>query len=363
MSESTIRKLIEARLRVVNEVNSGKLSVSSGAKILGMSRQGLWKLRKSVREHGSGAICGRKRGPKDYRRDYNRKAKWVEDTVERYFNLYGVGADRICWLLEDAHIHISRATAYRILIRKRLIIPKQKEKRKPVTLYAKGYPGEEVQIDTTEPFGKKGIILISAVDDCSRWGMADCYYHNNSQNAANLLLKMVREAPFPIKAIRCDNGAEFKKTFSSTCARLDIVIRRNPIKHPTSNGKVERLHRTIEEECFWRVSAHRENLDYGRYWLSRYLAWYNTKRKHGGYGMKGRTPQQRIEDWILANRSYSTLPDVNETLILYKNLTPGKFMIELHYNLINPLIRKVGIGKERKSMRQRRNCKSLQHVS
>jgi len=37
--------------------------------------------------------------------------------------------------------------------------------------------------------------------------------------------------------------------------------------------------------------------------------------------MKGRTPQQRIEDWILANRTQSTLPDVNETLILYNSST------------------------------------------
>ena len=204
MSETTIRKLVEARLRVVNEVNSGKLSVSSGAKILGITRQGLWKLRKSVEKYGSSAVCGRKR----------------------------------------------------------LIIPKSKEKRRPVTLYAKGYPGEEIQIDTTEPFGKKGIILISTVDDCSRFGMADCYFYNNSQNAANFLLKIVREAPFPIKVVRTDNGSEFKKCFTAACKKLEIVIKRNP-KHPTSNGKVERMHRTIEEECFWRVQAHKENIDYG----------------------------------------------------------------------------------------------------
>src|SRR3989344_552523 len=200
MSETVIRKLVEARLRVVNEVNSRKLSVSSGAKILGITRQGLWKLRKSVEKYGSGAVTGRKRGPKAYKRAHNRTQKWIEDTVEKYFNLYGVGADRICWLLEDAQIQISRATAYRILIRKRLLLPKQKERRKPIVLYAKGYPGEEVQIDTAEPFGKKGIILISAVDDCSRWGMADCYFHNNSQNAADFLLKMVKEAPFHIQS-------------------------------------------------------------------------------------------------------------------------------------------------------------------
>lgn len=130
-------------------------------------------------------------------------------------------------------------------------------------------------------------------------------------------LKMVREAPFPIKCFRTDNGSEFKKHFTGTCKDLDIQIKRNPVKHPTSNGKVERLHRTIEEECFWRVAAHKKDINYVRYWLSRYLAWYNTVRRHGGYGMKGRTPQQRIEDWILAHRAHSSLPDVNETLILY----------------------------------------------
>lgn len=190
-------------------------------------------------------------------RAYNRTPKWIEDTVEKYFNLYGVGADRICWLLEDVHIHISHATAYRILVRKRFIFPKEKGKRKPATLYAKGYSGEEVQIDTTEPFGKKGIILISVVDDCSRWTMVDCCFRNNSQNASLFLLKLIREAPFPIRAVRVDNGGEFKKHFITTCKDLGITIKKNPPRYPTSNGKVERMHRTIEEECFWRVQVHR----------------------------------------------------------------------------------------------------------
>jgi len=34
--------------------------------------------------------------------------------------------------------------------------------------------------------------------------------------------------------------------------------------------------------------------------------------------MKGRTPQQAVEDWILTG-SHNQLPDVNETLILYKS--------------------------------------------
>lgn len=156
MSErSTIRKLVEARLRVVNDVNSGKLSVSSGAKILDMTRQGLWKLRKSVKEHGSSAICGRKRGPKVYKRAYNRTPEWIEDTAEKYFSLYGVGADRICWLLEDVHIRISRATAYRILVRKRLTIPKAKGKGNQPPCMPKGIQVKRFRSTPPNPLIKK----------------------------------------------------------------------------------------------------------------------------------------------------------------------------------------------------------------
>ena len=317
MSEKTIKNLVETRKRVVMDVNQRQLSVDVGARILGMSRQGFWKLRRRVNEFGLDAVVGRKRGPKTYTRPHNRTDKWIEQTVERFFNLYGVGPDRMVWLLEDCGIIVSRATVYRILVRRRLIIPHVKEARKPVHLYTKGYPGEEVQIDTTEPLGKRGPTLITAVDDFSRWGMGDCYYGNRSDQAADFLRRMVMQAPFPIHTVRTDNGSEFKKHFTTTCQELGINIIRNPVHHPTSNGKVERLHRTIEEECFWRVQAKPDDLDYARYWLSRYLGWYNTKRRHGGYGMSGRTPQQRIEDYIITNQSYLEGADVNETLILY----------------------------------------------
>ena len=317
MSEHTIETLVDTRKRVVLDVNQGNLSVEVAASILGISRQGLWKLRRKVDEFGLESVVGRKRGPKYYNLPYNRTPKWIEETVDDLFTNYGVSADRLVWLLEDIGIIVSRATVYRILVRRRLIVPKSRERRGPVTLYVKGYPGEEVQIDTTQPLGKSGPTLISAIDDFSRHGFADCYYGNRSDQAADFLRRMVMQAPFPIHTVRTDNGSEFKKHFTTTCQELGINIIRNPVHHPTSNGKVERLHRTIEEECFWRVQAKPDDLDYARYWLSRYLGWYNTKRRHGGYGMSGRTPQQRIEDYIITNQSYLEGVDVNETLILY----------------------------------------------
>lgn len=320
MSNGIIENLVETRKRVLLQVNQGVLSVDLGAKILGISRQGLWRLRKRVNRYGLTTVVGRKRGPKSYTRIWNRTPLWIEETVESLFTKYGVGADRLVWLLEDCTIDLSRATVYRILVRRRLLVPKVKGKRVPVTLYTKGYPGEEVQMDTTEPLGKSGPTLITAVDDYSRHGFGDCYYGNTSQQAAEFLRRIVQTAPFPISAVRVDNGSEFQGAFIHTCKELGVKIIRNPVRHPTSNGKVERLHRTIEEECFWRVQAKPDDLDYARYWLSRYLSWYNTRRRHGGYGMYGRTPQERIEDWILnVNTPILYKEDVNETLILYSS--------------------------------------------
>jgi len=126
-------------------------------------------------------------------------------------------------------------------------------------------------MDTTEPLGKSGPTLITAVDDYSRYSMTDCYYGNKATQSAAFLKRLVSDAPFPVNAIRVDNGSEFRGKFIITCRQPGIKIIRNPVKHLTSNGKVERLHRTIEEECFWRVGAKPNDLEYARYWLSRYL--------------------------------------------------------------------------------------------
>jgi len=320
MSDDTIKALIETRKIIIREVNEEKLSIKDGARLLGMTRQGLWKLRKNVERYGmEKAVAGRKRGPLPGCKIWNRTPVWIEKEIEDlWYDTGGVGADRLVWLLEDGLIKISRATVYRILVRRRLIIPKEKSKKKPAQLYTKGYPGEEVQIDTTEPFGKRKGIQISAIDDYSRWGGGDLYYGNTSLMASLFLRDFVIKAPFPISAVRVDNGSEFKGEFKKTCKELSIKIIRNPVHSPEKNGKVERFHRTINEECLWRVNAEKHDLEYGRYWLNRYLSWYNSKRKHGGYGMNTKTPRQKIEQWIIENQIDENCQDVNETMILYK---------------------------------------------
>ena len=78
------------------------------------------------------------------------------------------GPDTLLWIIED-HYHdqldfvkLSRSTIYRILVRRRLLgrnrgddglTQKQRRRLKHSHKYIKGYPGEEIQVDTTELFG------------------------------------------------------------------------------------------------------------------------------------------------------------------------------------------------------------------
>jgi len=328
MGEYTKIVLLKTKKEILESVEEGKLSVKNASSLLGITRQGLWKLRKNFKLYHNLALVGRKRGPKSYYRVVNRTPQWVEQKVEEIFLKYGGGPDNLTWIIEDnysdqpALISLSRSTIYRILMRRRVLgFPKNKKERKIHNQkYTKGYPGEEIQVDTTEPFGKGKGTLFDLVDDYSRWSRSYFYRGNTSQSTAQCLNHFLSTVPFPVKAVRTDNGSEFKKYFSKYCQRCNIRQIKNAIKTPEHNGKVERFHRTVEEECLWRIVSQNQQTDFNlvNYELAKHNQWYNTRRRHGGYKMFGKTPKQKIEDFILNQKTPNFLAgEVNETLILY----------------------------------------------
>ena len=339
MGKYTKVVLLKTKKEILIAVEEGKLSVKDAALLLGMTRQGLWKLRKSFRLYRNLALIGRKRGPKAYYRVSNRTPEWVEQKVEEIFLKYGGGPDNLTWIIEDyygsepALISLSRSTVYRILVRRRVLgFPKNRKERKVHNhKYTKGYPGEEVQADTTEPFGKGKGTLFNLVDDYSRWSRSYFYHGGDSSKTTRCLKRFLSEVPFPVSAVRVDNGSEFKKHFAKYCQERRIRLIKNAIKTPEHNGKVERFHRTVEEECLWRViSQNKEkDTDFVNYELTKHNLWYDTKRRHGGYRMEGKTPQQKIEEFIINHKTPDFLvSEVNETLILYTILPSDSFVIK-----------------------------------
>ncbi len=94
-----------------------------------------------------------------------------------------------------------------------------------------------------------------------------------------------------------DNGQEFRgAAFGDALRDVGAIQTRIRPGRPTSNGAVERVQRTILEEC-WRPAFARSlvpKLGGLERDLATYLTYYNTERAHTGRYPAGRTPYQTL---------------------------------------------------------------------
>jgi len=164
-------------------------------------------------------------------------------------------------------------------------------------------PGELVGIDcffVGRLHGAKGPVWqITAIDTYSSFAWADLVVTPAAgptvEQTSALARRVARElqaAGWRLERVLSDNGNEFgRQAFAS---RLPAGTRHSQIRsgRPQTNGHVERLHRTILEEC-WRPAFAR--FLYARYTglrrdLADYLDEYNYDREHHGRITQGRRP-------------------------------------------------------------------------
>lgn len=306
---------LRSRSTVFTLVASGYLKTKEAARILGCRRETIWYRRKQISKYGNNALVTRKRGPKPFKRAWNRTDPKLEEVVVKLRDLYETGADDIGYQLSEQGITLHRNTIYRILVRMKRIVPGNEGKR-TFKRYTLGFPGAEVQLDPTYiEEANRPFWIFAGVDDHTRWGFANRCPRRTAKAAINFLRHIVRTAPFPIQAVRTDQGGEFGATFSRTCTSLGILHIKNRIKTPQHNGKVERFHRSLQWEWLWRYGVNIEP-ELHQYLLDRYLAFYNYSRHHQGLGMQGRMPFEQLTKFIKHHQA-TEHPEVRRTVVQY----------------------------------------------
>ena len=76
-----------------------------------------------------------------------------------------------------------------------------------------------------------------------------------------------------------DNGSQYiSKDFQVYLKEVGLQHVKTSPSYPQSNGKIERFHRSLEEECVRTTSM--INLDDGRQQLEQYVNHYNNHRLH-----------------------------------------------------------------------------------
>ncbi|MBS9778000.1 MAG: transposase family protein [Gammaproteobacteria bacterium] len=205
---------------------------------------------------------------------YDREEIWL---------LYQTRTWKVTHLAE--HFRVSRPTIYKVLKQARLqqFAPSnstnkryktvqfgikrlakveakiQARLKKQAQRYNKSYPGELLHVDTKRLPLLKGQskttqrdYLFVAIDAFSRELYADILPDKSQFSSAQFLSdNVLAQCPYEIDYVYSDNGKEYKGTenhaFVSLCAQNNIGQRFTRIARPQTNGKAERVIRTIME--------------------------------------------------------------------------------------------------------------------
>src|SRR3989339_1456899 len=138
--------------------------------------------------------------------------------------------------------------------------------------------GDLVEIDTIHRMidRKRRLYVFVLIDVFSRWVYARAYERMNAVTAVKFATIAQKSAPFQFNMLQSDHGPEFGKRFVSLARKSHRYTR---IGKPNDNAHIERVNRTIQEECLDKLpnNVFKINCE-----LRKYLQYYNYKRVHGG---------------------------------------------------------------------------------
>lgn len=236
-------------------------------------------------------------------------SKEVRDTIIQLRLQRKYGPDRMSYYLKQKYNwYISKQTVWRLYKEYGLnrLRYKKKWQRYPQQ-YSKAFPGDRIQVDVKfldkMAFSGKQYYQFTAIDDCTRSRILRIYDHNNVKSAVDFIDQVKKALPFAIKQIQTDNGSEFSDVFSWHLDDLGISHRKTKVCSPEENGKVERSHRTDEQEFYGInrfVSIH-HCIKLLRQWERE----YNTQRPHMALG--GKTPREFLTEKLKNHYSKNML--------------------------------------------------------
>lgn len=346
LTETTRRKL--SLLQLAEELGN----VSKACRIMGFHRDTFYEVRRAFQVGGTAALIEERRGPRAPHP--NRVSEEVEQSVLAYSLEHPThGQQRVANELRMKDLQVSPAGVRGVWLRhgletrhKRLLRLEQQLgndtfvlsdeqiallERHSVDFRCRhveaSRPGELLNQDTFYWGTLKGVgkVYVQVVVDvfCSL-AFAKVYTSKMPITACELLY--ARVLPFyealgvEIGAVLTDNGREFcgkaeSHPYELLLALEHIEHRTTRVRSPRTNGFVERMNRTLLDECFrvegrktWYVTTAEIQRD-----LDRFLAYYNVQRSHQGYRLRGRTPAQALREALGVTELPPFVPETEET--------------------------------------------------
>jgi transposase InsO family protein len=181
----------------------------------------------------------------------------------------------------------------------------QEKLRKQAKRYNKNYPGEMIHMDTKrlpvlkgESPKEKHQYLFVAIDDFSRELFVAIMPDKTQYSAETFLKQVLEECPYTIEQIYTDNGLEYRgnehHAFGKLCKESKIEQRFTKVKCPRTNGKAERVIRTIMD--MWHSKHIFKNRNHRKVELIRFVNYYNNVKPHKG--IDNQTPTEKLINYF-----------------------------------------------------------------
>ncbi len=264
---------------------SDKHGVRCAARHYGVSPGTISKWRKRAVKIGLHPILTRSSRPKHHPAQLSNELVWK---IYHKRILHNRCAEVVHQELVNEGTVVSLSTVKRVLDRMHLTKKRSLWKRyhphvdRPYPLK----PGDLVQIDTIHTMQSEKVRMYTFVliDVYSRWIYAKSYQKMNSATTVRFVHEAEKYAPFRFTMLQSDHGPEFGKWFVSQIQKSHRYTR---IGKPNDNAHIERMNRTLQEECLDK--ERRTPRAYNKA-LKSYLPYYNNHRLHLGIGLQ--TPSQ-----------------------------------------------------------------------
>lgn len=245
-------------------------------------------------------------------KDYHQHHIRVCDLIRKYH----VTAPTIYKILhrgrkKDFSIHRSINKRYQCLqygIKRLAKIEKRIENKlkNQAKRYNKKYPGEMMHGDTKRLPLLKGEspkapheYLFVGIDDFSRELYATILPDKTQFSAEKFLEQVLEECPYTIEQYYTDNGLEYRgnekhHAFMKLCSANKIEQRFTKVKCPKTNGKAERVIRTIMN--MWHSKTEFMNRSHRKLELIRFINYYNSVKPH--QGIDNLTPMEKLINYF-----------------------------------------------------------------
>ena len=176
---------------------------------------------------------------------------------------------------------------------------------KPLPRIESHYSGYMLSVDTFYVCTLKGIGRIyqfTAIDTYSSFGLAYLYTDKSAKSSVDFIsrtLGILDNMGITVERILSDNGKEYTTHWDSRYHIFEgylkfknIEHRYTKVRHPWTNGFVERFQRTILEEFYQPALLKKtyHTIEELQYDLDQFLYFYNFQRTHQGYRTKGSKP-------------------------------------------------------------------------